>query len=123
MAKQMKKKNFCFSAKQLNPKIASTDDVYKLQSLLGRYGYLRGAYYPGSYDEATRNAVSQFQSFYHIYPEDDGVCDQQTIDLLNTPRAEYTTLQHVRSFTRSEIRYWPSCSICNSRSKMAKKFT
>ncbi|KHE93408.1 MAG: matrixin family metalloprotease [Candidatus Scalindua rubra] len=86
MAKQMKKKNFCFSGKQLNPDIASTDDVYKLQSLLGRYGYLRGAYYPGSYDEATRNAVSQFQSFYHIYPEDDGVCDQQTIDLLNTPR-------------------------------------
>ncbi len=36
MGKQAKKKEFCFSAKQLKPEIASTDDVYKLQSLLGR---------------------------------------------------------------------------------------
>lgn len=86
MAKQMKKKQFCFSANYLKPDTASTDDVYKLQSLLGRYGYLKGAYCPGCYDEATRDAISEFQSFYRIYPEEDGVCDQKTITLLNQPR-------------------------------------
>lgn len=86
MVKQGKKKQFCFSANYLKPDTASMDDVYKLQSLLGRYGYLTGAYCPGSYDEATRNATSQFQSFYRIYPKEDGECDEQTINLLNQPR-------------------------------------
>lgn len=86
MAKELKKKQFRFLANLLRPDTAAIDDVYKLQSLLGRYGYLKGAYCPGCYDEATRQAVSQFQSFYRIYPEEDGVCDEKTIKLLNQPR-------------------------------------
>ncbi len=30
--------------------------------------------------------MAQFQSFYRIYPEQDGVCDQETINLLNQHR-------------------------------------
>lgn len=80
-----RKKPFRFAASRLGPS-ASEQDVYHLQNLLGRYGYLTGPYYPGSYDDATRSAVAQFQSFYRLYPEEDGVCDQDTINLLNQPR-------------------------------------
>ena len=86
MAKETRKKPFRFSAKSLAPETASGSDVYSLQTLLARYGHLAGAYRPGSYDEATRQAVSQFQSFYRIYPEQDGACDEETINLLNQPR-------------------------------------
>lgn len=86
MAKELCKKRFCFSVKQIRPREASSGDVYNLQVLLSRYGYLTCPYVPGEYDEATRQAVAQFQSFYHIYPEEDGICDHQTIELLNQPR-------------------------------------
>lgn len=86
MAKKTKKQAFRFSAKSLHPKRASTPDVYRLQSLLAQYGYLQGAYRPGEYDETTRQAVSQFQSFYYIYPDEDGVCDAETTNLLSRPR-------------------------------------
>lgn len=86
MAKEPRKKAFRFSANRLAPDTASTSDVYCLQALLARYGYLAGAYCPGRYDEATQQAVSQFQSFYRLYPEQDGVCDEETITLLNQPR-------------------------------------
>lgn len=86
MTSERKKKAFQFSAKSLSPKTASKQDVHDLQSLLARYGFLKVGYYPGSYDEATRHAVSQFQSFYKIYPEEDCVCDHDTINLLNQPR-------------------------------------
>ena len=86
MAKEAKKKAFRFTASHLGPDTTSADNVYCLQALLGRYGYLRGAYSPGRYDEATQQAVAQFQSFYRLYPEQDGVCDQETINLLNQPR-------------------------------------
>lgn len=82
----MPKKRSAFAASHLASGTAAKDDVYRLQALLGRYGYLTGAYTPGSYDEATRQAVSQFQSFYRLYPDEDGVCDQATIHLLNQPR-------------------------------------
>lgn len=83
---EQEKKPFSFSANFLSPTRASTDDVYRLQALLGRYGYLREPCCPGIYDGPTRQAVSQFQSFYRIYPEEDGVCDQQTLELLGQPR-------------------------------------
>ncbi len=86
MATDREKQAFRFAAAYLDPKTATEPDVYSLQALLARYGYLSGAYVPGRYDKATRNAVAQFQSFYHIYPEEDGVCDPQTIELLNRPR-------------------------------------
>lgn len=82
----MAKKKFSFAASHLAPNTASKDDLYRLQALLGQYGYLSGPYAPGSYDEATRQAVMQFQSFYRLYPAEDGVCDQETVNLLNQPR-------------------------------------
>lgn len=85
MAKERQKHPFRLAATLLRPGMASPD-VYSLQALLARYGYLVGAYSPGQYDEATRQAVAQFQSFYRLYPDEDGVCDQQTIHLLNQPR-------------------------------------
>ncbi len=42
-----RKKPFRFAANRLGPS-ASELDVYHLQTLLGRYGYLTGSYYPGS---------------------------------------------------------------------------
>ena len=51
MAKEAKKKAFRFTASHLGPDTTSADNVYCLQALLGRYGYLRGAYSPGRYDE------------------------------------------------------------------------
>ena len=85
MAKNSKKKVFCFGANHLDQK-SDSNEIYKLQALLGRYGYFKGAYCPGCYDDATRQAVAQFQSFYRIYPEEDGICDQETISLMNQPR-------------------------------------
>lgn len=86
MATQRRKLPFRLAASRLAPGPASTPDVYNLQCLLARYGYLRGAYVPGRYDEMTRLAVAQFQTFYRLDPDDDGVCDQDTISLLNRPR-------------------------------------
>jgi len=86
MTKEPRKKPFRFSANHLVPDTASRSDIYCLQALLARYGYLAGAYSPGRYDEATLQAVAQFQSFYRLYPEQDGVCDEETITLLNQPR-------------------------------------
>ncbi len=85
MTNEHKKRPFRFAADLISPGMASPD-VYYLQVLLGRYGYLAGAYHRGHYDEATREAVAKFQSFYRLYPEEDGVCDQETINLLNQPR-------------------------------------
>jgi len=86
MTQERRKKQFSFSVKQLRPKEASSEDVYCLQALLARYGYLVGPYVPGEYDEAMQRAVAQFQSFYNIYPDEDGICDCSTVDLLNQPR-------------------------------------
>jgi predicted Zn-dependent protease len=86
MPKERQKKAFCCNARRLAPDEGSTDDVYQLQALMGRHGYLKGGYRPGIYDEATRKAVAQFQSFYRLYPSEDGICDQATIYLLNQPR-------------------------------------
>ena len=85
MPKDRQKKSFCCNAHRLAPNEGSPADVYNLQSLMGRKGYLRGAFKPGVYDEATRQAVAQFQSFYRIFPAEDGVCDQSTLYLLNQP--------------------------------------
>jgi hypothetical protein len=86
MPKERQKKRFAFAATRLAPDIAPEKEVYALQALLGRYGYLTGAYTPGKYDDATRQAVMQFQSFYRIYPLEDGVCDELTLKLLSQPR-------------------------------------
>jgi peptidoglycan hydrolase-like protein with peptidoglycan-binding domain len=86
MAQNPRKQVFRLMADRLAPNSAAPDQVYTLQTLLGRYGYLHGAYAPGCYDETTRRAVSQFQSFYHLYPDEDGVCDQETLSLLNQRR-------------------------------------
>jgi predicted Zn-dependent protease len=87
MANQRPHKKSCaFSVKRLNEQSGTTEDILNLQALLGRYGYLRCAYIPGTYDQATRNAVSQFQAFYRIYPQQDGVCDEQTVTLLSQRR-------------------------------------
>ena len=75
------KSRFAFSAPYLAPESASGDDVYRLQTLLAKYGYLSN-YQPRVYDEATKDAVSQFQSFYRLYPEEDGVADAATVDQL-----------------------------------------
>lgn len=81
-----KKRRFILPLKRLAKDTAPGRDVYALQSLLSQYGYLAGAYCPGHYDEATAQAVSQFQSFYRLYPAEDGVCDEATIQQLNRPR-------------------------------------
>jgi len=86
MAKKQEKQAFRFSANHLHPSSAAAEDIYGLQALLGRYGYLHGGHCPGHYDEATCRAVSQFQSFYGLYPDEDGVCDEATVDLLHQPR-------------------------------------
>ena len=80
-----KKKRFRFEGNRISRDTGSPSEVCCLQALLARYGYL-GSYIPGRYDEATSRAVAQFQSFSGLYPEEDGVCDEQTINLLNQPR-------------------------------------
>ena len=60
--------------------------IRHLQTLLGQYGYLHSPCCPGVYDEATRQAVARYQSFYRIDPDEDGVCDEETLALLNQPR-------------------------------------
>ena len=86
MANGPKKQEFRFAASTLRPNTASKDDIYKLQALLGRYGYLHGAYCPGDYDQATKRAVAQFQSFYRVSPELNGECDEETVKLLTQRR-------------------------------------
>src|SRR5438067_6228772 len=86
MPKERQKNPFCFTARRLAPNEGGAADIYNLQSLLGRYGYLKGGHTPGNYDETTRRAVAQFQTFYGIFPPEDGVCDQATLYLLNQPR-------------------------------------
>lgn len=85
MAKEGKKNGFRFVSNVLKPGTESSD-VYNLQVLLARYGYLPGGFRPGRYDEHTRQAVAQFQSFYRIYPDEDGLCDAVTTKLLAQPR-------------------------------------
>ena len=80
------KKPFAITMPRIGPDTPAGAEVHRLQSLLARYGFLGKAHSPGSYDEATRDAVSQFQSFYRIYPEQDGVCDEATVRLLTQPR-------------------------------------
>lgn len=86
METNSKKKPFTLRLKRLAKDTAPGREVYALQALLSQYGYLAGDYCPGHYDEATAQAVSQFQSFYRLYPADDGVCDEATINHLNQPR-------------------------------------
>ncbi len=86
MSEKPRKHVFRMTAQRLAPDKGSAEEVYNLQRLLGNYGFLSGDYRPQMYDEATRSAVAQFQSFYRIYPDEDGVCDEQTIRLLNQPR-------------------------------------
>jgi predicted Zn-dependent protease len=85
MAEKPTKKPFKFEVERLGPG-SDPVDVYQLQSLLSRLGYLREPYNPEEFDYATRRAVAQFQNFYRIFPKEDGICDQETIDLLNIPR-------------------------------------
>ncbi len=85
MEKAARKKRFQLQATRLGPGTGVGSEIGQLQALLARYGYL-GPYAPGEYDEATRGAVAQFQSYYHLYPDQDGVCDEATISLLNQPR-------------------------------------
>ena len=80
------KNRFAITAKTLGPRPKDPENTYRLQALLGRYGYLSGAFCPGEYDETTRRAVHEFQTFYRLYPDEDGVCDHETIELLNRPR-------------------------------------
>jgi peptidoglycan hydrolase-like protein with peptidoglycan-binding domain len=79
------KQDFAFQAATLSTSSPPGDEIYKLQTLLAKYGYLAD-YRPGVYDEATSIAVAQFQSFYRIYPEDDGLADPATLDLLSQVR-------------------------------------
>lgn len=81
-----KKVPFRLSATRISPQAGTGEDVHALQVLLARYGYLGGDFCPGVYDEPTRRATAQFQSFYRLYPEQDGVCDEETVHLLNEPR-------------------------------------
>ncbi len=81
-----RKAPFKFAAKSLTPDSASYSEVYKLQALLARYGFLDGAYHPGRYDAETRKAVAEFQSYYKIYPDVDGVADARTIEIMSDPR-------------------------------------
>ena len=81
-----KKKPFAITAEHLRPGSKDKENTSRLQALLGRYGYLTIPCCPGEYDEATRRAVHNFQTFYRLTPDDDGVCDEQTITLLNRPR-------------------------------------
>lgn len=80
-----KKNAFRFESDRLAPGSAPPEDTYCLQTLLAKYGFLSN-YQPRVYDQATRDAVSQFQAFYRIYPEEDGVADAATIDQLIQPR-------------------------------------
>lgn len=80
-----RKMQFQLNAAQLDTG-SPANEVRLLQVLLTRYGYLRGPYVPGQYDEPTRRAVAQYQSFYDVDPEADGACRRATIDLLNRPR-------------------------------------
>ncbi|HLF76727.1 MAG TPA: matrixin family metalloprotease, partial [Dehalococcoidia bacterium] len=79
------KRPFRFQASMLSPNTYSNGDVYRLQTLLAKYGYL-SHYTPEVYDEATKGAVSQFQNFYRIEAEEDGVADANTIALLSQIR-------------------------------------
>ncbi len=95
MSKETRKKNFKFSSKELSPQSGSSEEVYQLQVLLSRYGFFSGVFNPGVYDDLTKNAVSQFQSYYRIYPENDGYCDEETTKLLNQPRCGIADKSHI----------------------------
>ena len=82
----MRKQRFQFAASRIIPESAKETDVYLLQALLSRYGHLTEPFTPGKFDDATRRGVMQFQSFYRLAPQDDGICDEATINLLNQPR-------------------------------------
>ena len=86
MAKNKTKKGSVIASQRLMQESKAEDDIFRLQALLARYGYLFGAYIPGKYDEATRLAVMQFQNFYRIYPDQDGIADEATITLINQKR-------------------------------------
>ncbi|MBI2925762.1 MAG: matrixin family metalloprotease [Verrucomicrobia bacterium] len=86
MPDNLRKQPFNLPLRRLASDTAPSPDVYALQALLSQYGYLAGDYCPGHYDQATARAVTQFQSFYRLYPAEDGVCDEATINHLNQPR-------------------------------------
>jgi|GEM_PF-2490558 len=80
------KKQFGFAADYISEKSGSDQDIYLLQSMLSRYGYLSRSFVPGKYDDPTRRAVNQFQMYYGIDPEVEGDCDHATVKLLTMPR-------------------------------------
>jgi len=63
---------------------AEGDEVRDLQTMLARFGYLRGAYTPGVLCECTERALRRYQRFFHLEP--DGVVGEQTRRALVRPR-------------------------------------
>ena len=76
------KRPFRFRLNVLDEKAEAPQDTYHLQVLLSKFGFLTNPYRPGEYDETTRDAVAQFQSFYRLPNEDDGIAGPETLGLL-----------------------------------------
>jgi hypothetical protein len=78
------RKRFKFTASgDLKANVAN-DDVLALQSILGRFGYLRGSYKPGSFCGCTERAVRRYQRYYGL--KADGIVGPKTKAMLERPR-------------------------------------
>ncbi len=83
MAKHAKER-FCFATKEPLTAKSHNQDVVALQTLLTRFGYLRGTFEPGRLCPATQRSVRRYQRFYHLKP--DGIVGPITKKSLEQPR-------------------------------------
>ena len=86
MANKRTKQPFRFEAVTLEPSMPQSVETYNLQILLSKFGFLTNPYPPGEYDETTREAVAEFQSFYRLPNEDEGVAGPETLAFLSQKR-------------------------------------
>lgn len=78
------KERFCFSTKEALTLESCNEDVSSLQTLLTRFGYLRGSFEPGTFCRATQRAVRRYQRFYKL--KADGIVGPITKGSLETRR-------------------------------------
>ena len=78
------KPRFSFASEEPLVLDSNGPDTRSLQSLLTRFGYLRGSYAPDHFCSATQRAVRRFQRFYGL--KCDGIAGPVTKGLMETSR-------------------------------------
>ncbi len=84
------KHRFCFNTTEELKQGTTHVDVAALQTILSRFGYLRGSFEPDQFCRTTERAVRRFQRFYHLKP--DGIVGPITKGLMETPRCGVTDI-------------------------------